>query len=177
MRCSAVGQELARRRFAEQCWSLQLRGLVSFRPLWVFKSTMARSTKCKNAVLRSESILGNSEHSFGLRLIADEPFIFSEKEIGPIFSSIRRAAAENESHFCFPLFLQLVLGFMHFLCCFCFLFCPLRQSLCKSRILQPPCLPLISVLVRILRSRSKQISVSSRWCVLLSPWFLSLCVA
>ena len=82
--------------------------------LWVFKSPLARSAKCKNAVLRSESILGNSEHSFGLRLIADQPFIFSEKEIGPIISSIRRAAAENESHFCFALFLQFVLGSIHF---------------------------------------------------------------
>ena len=121
--------------------------------------------------------MGNSEHSFGLRLIADQPFIFSEKEIGPIISSIRRAAAENESHFCFVLFLQLVLGSTHFLCWFCFLFYPPRWSLCESRILQLPCLPPISVLVRILRSRSESISASSRSCVLLSPWFLGLGVA
>ena len=50
----------------------------------------------KNAVLRSGSILGNSERSFGLRLIADQTFIFSAEKNGPIFRRIRGTAAENE---------------------------------------------------------------------------------
>ena len=96
---------------------------------WIFKSTLARSAKRKNAVLRSESILGNSEHSFGLRLIAGEPFIFSEKEIGPIFSSIRRTAAENKSLFHSVPCLQRLLQFICVLRWFCFLFPSLRWSL------------------------------------------------
>ncbi len=129
MRCSAVRQGLERKRFTEQCWSLQLRGLVSFWPLSVLKSTMARSTKCRNAVLRSESTLGNSEHSFGLRLIADQPLIFSKKDTGPIFSSIRRTAAENKSLFHSVPCLQRLLQFIRVLRWFCFLFPSLRWSL------------------------------------------------
>ena len=49
----------------------------------------------ETSVLRSGAELGNSEHSFGLRLIAVQPFIFGETKRGLIFSPIRATGSEN----------------------------------------------------------------------------------
>ena len=54
-------------------------------------------TQC--ALLRSGVELGDSEHTFGLRLIAVQPFISLVIDAGLMFSSIGRTGAENGSFF------------------------------------------------------------------------------
>ena len=63
------------------------------------RSRISEGDILKNAALRSGADFGNSEHSFGLRLVAVRTFISRAGQDAPKISFIRRAAAENRGGF------------------------------------------------------------------------------